>query len=895
MEKKRFVLIDGHSLAYRAFYALPTTLTTSSGQVTNAVYGFVSMLIKLLSDFQPDSLVVAFDRGRPAYRLEQYAEYKAHRPPMPDTLREQIDIIKGLLEIMGIFQLEMEGFEADDLLATLAANLDRSGSQALIVTSDKDIMQLVDDNVKVIVNKKGLTDIVIFDRAGVIERFGVPPERIADFLALKGDASDNIPGVSGIGDKTAVQLIQAYGGIDDIYAHLDEIKSEKTRGLLVAGQENAFLSRDLARLVSDLPVELDQSAFILKAWDREAVRRLFEQLEFRALLTRLDGLADRLFPGSAPVMSAAPVNEPPRAAVEVEIREASQIVLLLEKAREAGSIYIYADQEGTGFSAVRLRGLAIVAGEYSFFLDCEDHDLVRSCFRSLIESGARWVGHAAKDLQLQLLKYGFDAPVFSFDSELAAYLLDPTSLDYRFERLARDSLQVELEEGSTRQLTLDAAETADARESLRRARCLEGLEQALVARLAEVNLTELNSNLELPLQAVLARMECAGVRIDIPFLKTLSRETGERLLELEGEIHQLAGEPFNVNSPQQLSRVLFEVLQLPVVKKTKTGFSTDVEVLEALAEQHPIVPLILEVRELAKLKGTYLDALPRLVDPATGRLHTSFNQTVTATGRLSSSNPNLQNIPVRSQVGIRVRQAFIPDRDEDFLLVADYSQIELRILAHLSGDTGLIEAFTRDLDIHAATASEVFGVPLDQVTSEHRRRAKAINFGLLYGMGAHALSRQINVSDAEAREYIKTYFERYPRVKEYLDEEVLLATQRGYVETILGRRRRLPELLSPEGRLKSLGVRLAMNSPIQGSAADVIKLAMLALDIALRKEGMRSRLILQVHDELLLDTVADERERASSLVREKMEGALELSVPLRVGLSIGKNWKEAKP
>jgi DNA polymerase-1 len=895
MEKKRYVLIDGHSLAYRAFYALPTTLTTSSGQVTNAVYGFVSMLIKLLSDFQPDSLVVAFDRGRPAYRLEQYAEYKAHRPPMPDTLREQIEIIKGLLETMGIAQLEMEGYEADDLLATLAANLDRAGSQAFIVTSDKDILQLVDDNVRVVANKKGLTDIVIFDRPQVIERFGVPPEHIADFLALKGDASDNIPGVSGVGDKTATQLIQAYGGIDEIYAHLDEIKSEKTRKLLLAGKEDAFLSRNLARLVADLPVELDPRAFLLNAWDREAVRRLFEQLEFRTLFTRLEGLADRLFPSSPPVKSEKRVSEPPPAAAEVVIRDASQLASLSEKARAAGTIYVYMDQEGAGYSGVSLRGLAMVAGDDSFFLDCEDYDLVRNCFHSLIASGARWVTHAAKDLQLHLLKYGFDAPVFSFDSELAAYLLDPTSLDYRFERLARDCLRLELEEDTTRQLSLDAATATDSGEILRRAHCLEGLEQVLVARLNEVNLADLNSNLELPLQAVLARMECAGVRIDVPFLKTLSQETGERLLELEEEIHRLAGEPFNVNSPQQLSRVLFEVLELPVVKKTKTGYSTDMEVLEALAEQHPIVPLVLEVRELSKLKGTYLDALPRLVDPTSGRLHTSFNQTVTATGRLSSSSPNLQNIPVRSQAGIRVRQAFIPGRDEDFLLVADYSQIELRILAHLSGDAGLIEAFAQDLDIHAATASEVFGVPLGQVTSEHRRRAKAINFGLLYGMGAHGLSRQINVTDAEARQYIQMYFERYPRVKEYLEEEVQRATQNGYVETILGRRRRLPELLSPEGRMKSLGVRLAMNSPIQGSAADVIKLAMLALDDALRVEGLRSRLILQVHDELLLDTVADERDRVASLVREKMEGALEISVPLRVELSIGKNWKEAKP
>ncbi len=464
-----------------------------------------------------------------------------------------------------------------------------------------------------------------------------------------------------------------------------------------------------------------------------------------------------------------------------------------------------------------------------------------------------------------MLKTVGEAPRFSFDTELAAYLLDPATLDHSIERLARDFLRVELDEGGGGQLSLEAPPAAGADEAARRARSLRGLREQLSPRLAELGMDGLNSDLELPLQLVLARMESAGIGVDTSLLRSLSAEAGARLEELQEAIFGLAGEPFNINSPQQLSRILFEVLELPVVKKTKTGYSTDVEVLETLAELHPVIPLILESRELTKLKGTYLDALPRLVDPATGRLHTSFNQTVAATGRLSSSNPNLQNIPVRTPVGARIREAFVPGREGDRLVAADYSQIELRILAHLSGDPGLIDAFSRDVDIHAATASEVFGVPLELVTAEHRRRAKAINFGLLYGMGSHSLSRQINVSEEEARKYIDTYFERYPRVKEYLDGQVAEASRLGYVETILKRRRNLPEILSPGARLKSLGERLARNSPIQGSAADVIKLAMLGLDKALRAGEMRSRLILQVHDELLVETAEEELQQVSEL------------------------------
>jgi len=901
MERRRFVLVDGHSLAYRAFYALPADMSTSSGQATNAIYGFLSMLIRILEDFHPYGIAVAFDRGEPTFRTEQFADYKSQRPPMPPELKEQIDLIKALLEKMGVAQLEMEGYEADDLLAAVAKKLAEQQQEALIVTSDKDVLQLVDDRIKVVANRKGLTDVMIYDRERVEERYGVPPERIPDFLALRGDSSDNIPGVSGIGDKTAARLIRDYGGVREIYEDLRRISDEKLRRRLEEGREMAMLGMSLVSLVNDLPVQAGPEDLRLRPWDGKQVSEFLASLEIRSLARRLEDLEDRLFPGRREEMEALR-SESETGSEDVggkdgqSLREMEPGVILKEAAKK-GRAYVTAEVEGFG-SSLALRSLAASSGDTACLLagagSRTDEKILRDFLGKLCAGGWELVGHRSRDLLLYLLSQGMEPPMMGFDTELAAYLLDPSMLDYRLERLAEGYLGRK-EEVAGGQLTLEEAASGAAGDQLRRLVLLRELRDPLAKELEEQGMMRLLQEVELPLQRVLARMEHAGVAVDLSLLRELSEMTGERLRELEEEAYRLAGERFNLNSPRQLARILFEKLGLPPKKKTKTGYSTDVEVLEALMDSHPLIPLLLEARELQKLKGTYLDALPPLVDPYTGRIHARFNQTVTATGRISSSNPNLQNIPVRTAAGSEIRRAFVPGREDSCLVVADYSQIELRILAHLSGDENMREAFRRGEDIHARTASEVFGVPLEEVTPEQRRRAKAINFGLLYGMGASSLGKQIGASEEEARGYMRAYFERYPAVKEYLESSVRKAEERGWTETIMGRRRRLSELASPNGRTKSLGARLAMNAPIQGSAADIIKLAMVRIDRLLEEGGLGSRMILQVHDELLLEAPVEEREEVVGMVRREMENAVDLEVPLQVEVGYGPNWKEAKP
>jgi DNA polymerase-1 len=874
-------------------------MATSAGQTTNAVYGFLSMFIKILEDLHPYGLAVAFDKGPPSHRLDQFEEYKAHRPPMPDELQEQIRLIEALLDEMGVVQLGMEGYEADDILATLALRIAGQGDEALIVTSDKDMMQLVGENIKVVANRKGLTDVIIFDRDRVLEKFGVPPERIPDFLALKGDASDNVPGVPGIGDKTAAGLIKRYGGIEQIYGSLDEIKEEKVRRRLVEGRERAMLGLQLVKLVEDLPLDMECGDCALKPWDGRKVRDFLASLEIRALADRLDQLAGSIFPKGKEDTDKLPTShEQPAGGTQQgwSSLEETDLQGLLEEASRIGRLCLYTQMEGAGRKAQILKLVALSGNKLMRLAAAGAGDeALRQALDGIAGCGAALVGHSAKGLLLKMLEMGMDMPKLSFDCELAAYLLDPVTLDYRLQRLASYYLGLTVEEGAPQQLTMEREETDEVGADARDTWLLSRLEERLGEELRAQRMDELMREIELPLQRVLADMEHAGVCIDRGMLQELSARAGRRIKDIEQEIYGMAGEAFNVNSTKQLGRILFDKLGLEPVKKTKTGYSTDAEVLESLAGKHPMIPLLLESRELVKLKGTYLDALPRLVDPETGRLHTSFNQTVTSTGRLSSSNPNLQNIPVRGAAGAEIRRAFVPGRDADWLVVADYSQIELRILAHLSGDPGMSASFMRNEDIHARTASEVFGVPLEDVGSEQRRKAKAINFGLLYGMGPSSLAKQIGASEQEARDYIEAYFRRYPAVKEYLDEAVRRAEERGWTETIMGRRRRLPELRSENGRTRSLGMRLAMNSPIQGSAADIIKIAMVRIAALLKDRALQSRLILQVHDELLLEVPEAELEEVMTLVRREMEGAVRLSVPLLVDLGFGKNWKDAKP
>lgn len=887
---ERYVLVDGHSLAYRAYYALPADLSTSSGQTTNAVYGFVSMLIKILEELRPDALVVAFDRGRPEFRLERFEEYKAHRKPMPDDLREQMDIIRALLEAMGIPFLEVEGYEADDVLATLKERLPPQ-AEIYVVTGDRDALQLVDERVRVVANRKGITDIVIFDREKVEEKYGVTPEQIVDYLALKGDTSDNIPGIPGVGEKTAAALIREFGGLDEIYRSLERVSNPRWRRLLEEYRESAYLSRELARLRRDVPIDLPgPEAIKLRPWEEGEVSRLFESLEFRKPAERLAALRRELFP------SIEGHSSPPQGATGTPGRteaEEADVSALLEAAFRHGEIYLYPSLEGEGFTRGELKAVTAAAGgKYVRLVMDADREGLKALLDGLQGmDGVRVVCYRGKEYMVQCAKLWGMFPRVHFDVQVASYLVNPSSAGHELGDLALRYLGVALREERSGQLgLLEEEAAADVRYVL----ALRRLDEALRAEMSIRGLTPLFEDVEMPLMEVLAEMEACGVRLDSAFLSSMEEELRREIAELEAEAERLAGCSFNLNSPQQLAHVLFEVLGLPPVKRTKTGYATDVGVLNALRGKHPLVEVILRHRELSKLLGTYVSALPRLIDPHTGRLHASFNQTVTATGRLSSSNPNLQNIPIRTPMGRSIRRAFIPTSEDGCILTADYSQIELRLLAHLSGDPGLRRAFEMDLDIHAATASEVFGVPLEEVDEEMRRRAKTINFGVIYGMSPYGLAEQLGIDNEEAERYIQAYFGKYPQVRAYLDRVVEEATRTGYVTTILGRIREIPELLEGNHRLRRLGERLAFNTPIQGSAADIIKVAMVRVHRRIKEEGLSSRMILQVHDELVFDVHGGEEGVLEELVREEMENAYPLDVPLRVEVGKGPSWYEAK-
>lgn len=891
---EKYVLIDGHSLAYRAFYALPADLATSSGQSTNAVYGFVSMLIKVLEDLKPTSIVVAFDKGKPEFRLQRFEDYKAHRKPMPDTLREQMDIIRALLEALGIPFLEVEGYEADDILATLKEKLP-GDAEIYVVTGDRDALQLVDERVRVVANRKGITDIVVYDREKVREKYGVLPGQIVDYLALKGDTSDNIPGVPGIGEKTAAALIQMFGSLDAIYQSLEKVENPKWRRLLEENRESAYLSRELARLRYNVPLDLaDLEPPKLKPWDEEAVERLFDTLEFRKPAERLRTLRRELFPavggGTPERRRSDDANLHPQG-------EEVELDTLLDAAKRSGELHIYPRFEGEGYTRGILKAVTLSANGMYTRITVEEGKGNLAAFLERIRGlgGIRITCYRGKEFMVQCAKICGDFVECHFDVQLASYLINPSGAGHDLEAMARRFLNLRLFEEKKGQIgLLEVEEVEEVHRDVRRAMILGRLVRSLEAEMNLRGLIPLFDGVEMPLQRVLAEMEICGVRLDTRVLASMEEELRKELEELEREAERMAGKAFNLNSPQQLAHILFEVLQLPPIKRTKTGYATDVSVLTALRDKHPLVETVLRHRELSKLLGTYVSALPKLIDPVTGRLHASFNQTVTATGRLSSSNPNLQNIPIRTPLGKNIRKAFVPTSPEGCILTADYSQIELRILAHLSGDPGLCRAFEKGLDIHASTASEVFGVPLDEVSEELRRRAKTINFGVIYGMSPYGLAEQLGIETEEAERYINAYFQKYPQVRKFLDRVVEEATRTGYVTTLLGRMREIPELLEGNHRLRRLGERLAFNTPIQGSAADIIKLAMIRVHRRLKEEGLRSRMILQVHDELVFDVVEGEAEAVESLVREEMENAHPLNVPLVVEVGKGPSWYDAK-
>jgi DNA polymerase-1 len=840
-------------------------------------------------------VVVAFDKGKADFRIEQFAEYKAQRKPMPDGLREQLDMIHGVLGALGVPVIEQEGYEADDILATLTGMIPPD-SEIYIVTADRDALQLVSDKVKVIANRKGITDIVIYDPERVKERYGVDPGQIVDYLALKGDASDNIPGVPGIGEKTAAALIGDYGGLDEVYSNLENVKGAKCRKALEDNRDNAYLSRELATMRRDVPIEEERLAgWELKPWDEREVEKTFAGLEFRKLYDRLVALEPSLFALERGAKTEAATLQP-----ESELRivdEPGLQELRADYARE-GELSIYARLSGEGFSRGSIDSLSVCVAGRCYYIDMGEEKGRRLAEKLLAmlkeDKGMRINCHRGKDCMVQWAKIAETYPEVDFDIELASYLVNPSGVKHDLEAIASRYLGISLEPKAGGQMGLLEEEGDESGEDMRKAMIVERIVEPLEAEMNLMELRRLFEEVEIPLEAILADLEIRGVCLDIRLLESMQAELEAELSGLEKQIFALAGREFNLNSPQQLAHVLFEVLELPPVKKTKTGYATDISVLTALRDQHPIADMLLRYRELSKLLNTYIVALPKMVDPATGRLHASFNQTVTSTGRLSSSNPNLQNIPIRTPMGKLIRKAFLPSWPDGYILCADYSQIELRIMAHLSGDEGLKQAFEDDLDIHAATASEVFGVPLDEISAEHRRRAKAVNFGIIYGISAFGLAQQLDIEQEEAQAYIDNYFQRFPGVRHFLNRQVEEGARTGRVCTILGRRREIPELADGNIRMRRLGERLAFNTPIQGSAADIIKLAMIRIHRRMEEKGLKSHMILQVHDELVFDVERSEAETVTQIVREEMENAFPLDVPLKVDMAMGPTWFDTK-
>ena len=898
----KYLLLDGNSLAYRAFFALPTDMATASGQVTNAVYGFTNMLVFLLREHQPDGIAVAFDRPEPTFRHSLVTDYKGGREAAPDILKQQMGLVRQVVETLKIPILELATYEADDILATLATQARDRGDDVIIVTGDRDAYQLVEDpHVKVLYNKRGVTDYVLYDEAGILERTGVTPEKYPMYAALRGDTSDNLPGVPGVGEKTAAKLINTWGDLDGVFANVDK-NTPKLRENLAAHEQRARENYLATPLIRDVPIECDLDELKMGGWDPDEIRDLFVFLEFRG------GILDRLFEavggetagGGGSAATAVADGEP----LEIEVRRARDVPEAVELIRERceagpdeGSWVALAPTWAGVEGRSALSGLAIaLEDDVALWLDGEllREPSVAEALETLLSSRLFHVHHA-KVLERGLMPLGVDARNLGVDTQLAAYLIEPSLETYLLEDLAVKYAGVEVRSPDAPpegQLDLSGEGEDAAEEAGRRAAAVARLAPVLTQVMDARGLTRLYEEVERPLVRALVRMELAGVRVDVDFLRSLVDELTAEVRALDTEIQELAGHPFTVNSTKQLRTVLFDELGLSPQKKTKTGFSTDAASLEKLVGQHPIIEKLLRYREVEKLRSTYGESLLGEVADD-GRIHATFSQTVARTGRLSSDQPNLHNIPIRTEEGRRFRRAFIPAEGME-LLVADYNQIELRVIAHLAEDPGLVEAFTTGQDIHTTTAARVFGVAPDEVTLGQRSKAKMVSYGLAYGMESYGLAQRLNIPVDEATEILDAYFVAFPRVRAYMTRTVAEARDRGYTETLFGRRRQIPELSSPNYRIRQAGERQAMNAGIQGLAADIFKVAIVRLDQALEHEGLESRLILQVHDEVILEVAPHERDRAKELTLEAMQGAAELHVPLEVNIAWGKNWEEAK-
>ncbi len=885
----KLMVIDGNSIVNRAFYGVSQNLSTREGLPTNAIFGFVNILLKLLEEEQPEGLAVAFDLKAPTFRHLAYEGYKAQRKGMPEELAVQMPVLKRLLDAMNIRRYELEGWEADDLLGTMARVNGEEGGQTVVVTGDKDSLQLITDSttVKLVSTRMGRTTTRNMTPEVFREEYGFDPIHIIDLKALMGDTSDNIPGVKGIGEKTAMALLAQYPSIDDLYANLDTVEVKPAaRKKLVEGEGDARMSYDLATIRCEAPMDFHPQDTLRQPFHNDELYQLLLELEFSKLIDKLG-----VRPTSTPVAQA--VEEPPEIRVEgVYLTGEEQLAQVLPKWQAAQYVVVLPLPNLDGVT------VSLSEGDKDWLYDVRSSRYegdYQAFLAQLFGSGVKKVAHGVKELCEKLLDEGVQGEGFVFDTQLAAYLLDPTAGSYELSKLSMQYLKKELEESRAwrdEEAFGALSDQVKAQTQWYEDNALIGaLYQKLAPQLDELGLTKLLQEMEIPLCSVLANMERRGVLVDKGALSRFGEMLTGRIMDTQKAIYEQAGEEFNILSPKQLGHILFEKLGLPPVKKTKTGYSTNAEVLEKLQYQHPIVSLVLEYRQLTKLNSTYVEGLSKVI-AGDGRIHTSFQNTVTATGRLSSTEPNLQNIPVRTALGAEMRTMFVA-RPGWVLVDADYSQIELRLLAHMSGDEAMIQAFRDGVDIHTVTASQVFGVSPDRVTGDMRRAAKAVNFGIVYGISPFSLSQDIHVSVAQAKSYMEKYFAHYAGVRAYMDGVVEQGKSQGYVSTLYGRRRWLPELKSSNFNTRSFGERVALNMPIQGTAADIIKLAMIRVENRLAQEGLQAQLVLQVHDELIVECPQAEADTVARLLTQEMEGVAQLAVPLTAEAKVGQTWAEA--
>ncbi|ORT99775.1 DNA polymerase I [Anaerovibrio sp. JC8] len=886
--KKKFFILDGSSLLYRAFYALPL-LESKSGEFTNAIYGFSNMLVKLMTEWKPDYLVIAFDAGKKTFRNDMFTEYKGTRKPTPPELLSQIPIFHEMIKAWGISLVELSGYEADDIIGTLANKALDNGCEAYVVTGDRDALQLVKPDLKVLFTKKGISELKVYDEAAFQEEYeGLDPIQLIDMKGLMGDTSDNIPGVPGVGPKTAMKLLAAYGTVEEVLLHVEEIAGKKLKENIRDNQQMAVLSKKLATICLEVPVDFNEAEYKITT-DGNELTRFYTRYNIKSMLKAIQP-----FITDGEAVAAVPEETIPDCVIINDISTAEKVV---EECRQHGKLYASAvirgktpdlSIEGLGIAVNGKRFFAEVStngefGQDSLFFDESTADNgLWNVFKELFadESVEKYV-HGLKNYY----HAGVEVKGKVYDLELIGYLLNPVSSKYDIAELA--SIYGPSINAPEKNASLCEKESWQAM-------AMERISADMLEGMKDKELDRLYFDMELPLAEVLADMESNGIYVNRKNLHEQSVAVGKTIAELEKEIHELAGQEFNINSPKQLGEVLFEKLGLPVIKKTKTGYSTNAEVLNQLRHEHPVVEKILSYRLWTKLKSTYLDGISQLINPDTNRVHTNFNQTVTATGRLSSSDPNLQNIPVRTEEGKKIRLLFEPGEGYDYLLSADYSQIELRVLADMSKDESFIKAFKNNEDIHARTAAEVFGISIDEVTQLQRRNAKAVNFGIVYGISDYGLSQDLGITRKEAAGYIESYFEKCKGVKTFIDKVVEDAHAKGYVQTSFGRRRELPSINSSNYMQRMLAERMAMNTPIQGTAADIIKLAMIKAHKMLKDAKLKSRILLQVHDELVLEVVESEIEAVKSILRDAMENIVKLDVPLSIDINMGKNWAEAK-